>query len=180
MEIAKSAQIDNGVTIRSYVRIDEDVILHTGCIIGSGAHLSRVEVGVNSHIESGVIVTGHGSGRIRIGHDCYVGINNVLDWSENLTIGNYVHIAGPSTGLWTHSSVHQALAGDALDKKDKRETKPIRIEDCVYIGGNCTIYPGVTIGHHSIVAPNSAVTENIAPHTMVGGVPAKVLKTVSP
>ena len=49
-----------------------------------------------------------------------------------------------------------------------RPTSPILIENNVYIGGNCTIYPGVTIGHHSIVAPNSAVTINILPYTLVG------------
>jgi acetyltransferase-like isoleucine patch superfamily enzyme len=50
------------------------------------------------------------------------------------------------------------------------------IEDNVYIGGNCTIYPGITIHHHSIVAPNSAVTKDVPSHSMLGGVPAKVVK----
>ena len=92
-----------------------------------------------------------------------------------------MHIAGPSTGLWTHSSANMCINGIALDDKDLkfRPTSPITIEDNVYIGGNCTIYPGVTIGHHSIVTPNSAVTQDVSPYTMVGGVPAKVIKTIS-
>lgn len=63
------------------------------------------------------------------------------------------------------------------DKK-YRPTSPMKIEDNVYIGGNCTIYPGVTIHHHSVVAPNSAVTKDVASYTMVGGVPAKCIKRI--
>jgi maltose O-acetyltransferase len=67
-----------------------------------------------------------------------------------------------------------------LEQKSKkfRPTAPIVIEDNVYIGGNCTIYPGITIGNHSIVAPNSAVTKNVEPFSMVGGVPAKIIKKI--
>ncbi|NBC08454.1 MAG: hypothetical protein GVY26_14765, partial [Bacteroidetes bacterium] len=62
---------------------------------------------------------------------------------------------------------------------DCRPVAPVVIEDNVYIGGNCTIYPGVKIGHHSVIAPNSAVTKDVVPYSMVGGVPAKKIKTLS-
>jgi acetyltransferase-like isoleucine patch superfamily enzyme len=66
------------------------------------------------------------------------------------------------------------------DKTEEfRPTSPITIESNVYIGGNCTIYPGVTIGHHSIVGPNSAVTKNVEPYTMVGGVPSRKIKNLN-
>ncbi len=45
-------------------------------------------------------------------------VDNILDWSDNITIGDYVHIAEPSTGLLTHSSAKQALAGRPLKEKD--------------------------------------------------------------
>jgi len=91
-----------------------------------------------------------------------------------------VHIAGPSTGLWTHSSAKQAIAGLPLKEKDikYRPTASITIENNVYIGGNCTIYPGVTLGHHSIIAPNSAVDKDVEPYTLVGGVPAIFIKHI--
>ena len=56
---------------------------------------------------------------------------------------------------------------------------PVVIGDNVYIGGNCTIYPGVKIGPHAVVAPNSAVAHEVLPGTMVGGVPALVIKQLS-
>lgn len=52
---------------------------------------------------------------------------------------------------------------------------PINIEDGVWIGANCTITDGVTIGHDAVVAANSVVTKDVAPYDIVGGVPAKVI-----
>lgn len=56
------------------------------------------------------------------------------------------------------------------------ETKTITIEDNVWIGANSVITAGVTIGKQSIVAAGSVVTKNVAPYTIVGGNPAKLLK----
>lgn len=54
--------------------------------------------------------------------------------------------------------------------------KPIRIEDKVWFGANVTICPGVTIGEGAIVAAGAVVTKDVAPRTIVGGVPAKFIK----
>lgn len=161
--------------------IGQAVKLGEGVKIGSNCYLERLEIQDNSCIESGVIITGSGNGHIKIGKECYIGLYNVLDWSNDITIGDYVHIAGPSTGLWTHSSAKMCLDGISLNKKseDFRPTAPITIGSNTYIGGNSTIYPGISIGHHSIVAPNSAVTKDVLPYTMVGGVPAKLIKTLN-
>ena len=176
--VGEDVRLDYGDIVQPHARLEQNVHLCQRVLVGRYALLSNIEVGEGSHIEYGVVVTGYGGGRIVVGKECYIGIRNVLDWSDNIVIGDYVHIAGPSTGLWTHSSVHQAASGHALNDKTRRETRPIRIGECVYIGGNCTIYPGITIGHHSIVAPNSAVAKDVAPYTMVGGVPAMVIRDI--
>jgi len=172
---------DKNCIIGNNTVIGQGVKLGTGVKIGSGCRIEKLEVDDNSFIEGRVIITGHGKGEIRIGKECYIGIYNILDWSNDITIGDYVHIAGPSTGLWTHSSAKMCINSIPLyDKSEKnRPTAPIVIDSNVYIGGNCTIYPGITIGHHSIVAPNSAVTKDVPPYTMVGGVPAKKIKDIS-
>lgn len=168
-KVGKNAIIGQEVKIGNNIRIGSD------CII------EKIEIGDNSCIESRVIITGFGSGRIKIGKECYIGIGNILDWSNDITIGDYVHIAGPSTGLWTHSSARMSLNSIPLNEKSEkfRPTAPIHIQNNVYIGSNCTIYPGIEIGHHSIVAPNSAVTKNVNAYEMVGGVPAKFIKTLN-
>ncbi len=55
---------------------------------------------------------------------------------------------------------------------------PIHIGRNVWIGANVTILSGVTIGENAIVAAGAVVTKDVAPNTMVGGVPAKFIKQI--
>lgn len=177
-EISYDCILEDNVKIGKNSILSGNIILKKNVIVGRNAILQNIEVGENSHIENEVLTIGLGHGKIKIGKESYIGVRCVLDYSDNITIGDFVHIAGPSTGLWTHSSVKQALRGDNLMDKTHRTTSSIVIENNVYIGGNCTIYPGVRISHHSIVAPNSAVTKDVAPYSLVGGVPARFIKKV--
>jgi acetyltransferase-like isoleucine patch superfamily enzyme len=176
--ITKDAVLKGNNRIGDYCRLGPNVRLGENVRVGSLARISNITVKENSWIDSGAVCTGFGNGKIIIGKESYIGLYNILDFSDSITIGDYVHIAGPSTGLWTHSSAQMCLNSIPLKEKRKkhRSTAPIIIEDNVYIGGNCTIYPGITIGHHSIIAPNSAVTKDVEPYSQVGGVPAKLLK----
>ena len=56
------------------------------------------------------------------------------------------------------------------------KSKPITIEDKVWIGFDCTILNGVTIGEGAIVGAKSVVRENVEPYTIVAGNPAVVIK----
>jgi acetyltransferase-like isoleucine patch superfamily enzyme len=156
--------------------IGQKVKLGNGVRIGEGAKIERIELGDNSILEGMTIITGFGDGLIKIGKESFIGHNTVLDFSDNITIGDFVHIG--YSQFWTHSSAKQAFNGIPINNKDKkfRPTAPIEIGNNSYIGVHSTIYPGVKIGHHSIVAPNSAVTKNVEPYTMVGGVPAHKIK----
>ena len=55
---------------------------------------------------------------------------------------------------------------------------PIKIGKNVWIGSNSTILPGITIGDNSVVAAGAVVTKDVDKNTIVGGVPAKVIKTI--
>lgn len=170
----KNCVIGRNTIIGKEVKLGNEVKIGSNCII------EKLEIDDNSCIEGRVISTGFGNGHIRIGKECYIGISNILDWSNDITIGDYVHIAGSSTGLWTHTSAKICLNSIPLNNKSEefRPTAPIVIKSNVYIGGNCTIYPGTTIGHHSIITPNSAVTKDVEPYSLVGGVPAKFIKSL--
>lgn len=60
------------------------------------------------------------------------------------------------------------ISGDSLAK--------VTIENDVWIGANCVITPGVTIGSGAVVAAGSVVTKDVLPNSIVGGVPAKLIK----
>ena len=55
---------------------------------------------------------------------------------------------------------------------------PIHIGDQAWLGSNVTVLPGVTIGEGAIVAAGAVVTKDVAPNTIVGGIPAKFIKNV--
>ena len=67
---------------------------------------------------------------------------------------------------------------DANKRIDEQgvSTNAVTIEDDVWIGANAVILPGVTIGNHCVVAAGAVVTKDVPPHSLVAGVPAKVIK----
>jgi acetyltransferase-like isoleucine patch superfamily enzyme len=56
---------------------------------------------------------------------------------------------------------------------------PTTIGDGVFIGSSATILPGLTIGSGSVIAAGAVVTENVPPNTLVGGIPARVIRDLS-
>jgi acetyltransferase-like isoleucine patch superfamily enzyme len=56
--------------------------------------------------------------------------------------------------------------------------KPIHIGKKVWLGANVAILQGVTIGDNAIVASGAVVTKDVPANTIVGGVPAKIIKTI--
>lgn len=56
--------------------------------------------------------------------------------------------------------------------------RPIRIGNNVWIGANATVLPGITIGDNAVIAAGAVVTKNVAANTVVGGIPAKVIREI--
>jgi len=82
-------------------------------------------------------------------------------------------VIGPNVIIVTHDSSYHCIQQDI--PLIRRE---VIIKRNVYIGAGAIILPGVTIGEYSIVAAGSVVTKDVPPHTVVAGVPARVIKTV--
>lgn len=90
-----------------------------------------------------------------------------------INIGNNV-MFGPRVNLYT--------AGHPIDPLIRNEQleygAPINIKDNVWIGGNVTVLPGITIGKNAVVAAGSVVTKDVPEDSIVGGNPAKHIRDI--
>lgn len=96
-----------------------------------------------------------------------------------LIIGKKV-IFGPRPTIITGDHRIDLLGRYIIDVTDSEKLlendAPVVIEDDVWCGANVTILKGVTIGHGSVVAAGAVVTKSFPPYSIIGGVPAKLLK----
>ena len=68
------------------------------------------------------------------------------------------------------------MDSDAHALEGSRNTNPVHIGNHVWIGTRVTILNGVTVGDGAVIAAGSVVTKDVAPNSLVGGVPAKMIK----
>lgn len=113
------------------------------------------------------------------------------DFGKNITIGKNVFInsgchfqdqggivIGDNT-LIGHNVVLATINHDLNPSNNrKNHYAPIHIGNNVWIGSNATVLPGVAIGEWAVIAAGAVVTKDVPPYTVVGGVPAKVIKKV--
>lgn len=94
-----------------------------------------------------------------------------------LTIGRKV-IFGPHPTIITGDHRTDVVGKFIMDSHDKlpENDAPVTIEDDVWAGCNVTILKGVTIGRGSVIAAGAVVTKSCPPYSIIGGVPAKILK----
>jgi len=132
--------------------------------------LGGVRIGRGSSIHMGTRF--YQPGNVEIGEDTIVGEDAVLDGRAKLVIGNHVGIA---TGVMVYNSEH-----DIADPQFRAVTLPVTIDDYVFIGPRAIILPGVKIGRGAVVAAGAVVTKDVAPLSIVAGVPAKQIAERNP
>ena len=111
------------------------------------------------------------------GKNIHVGDNFIVNHNVTIldiapfTAGDNVMI-GPNTLITT---VNHPLS-PARRRLCLAEAKPVKIGSDVWIGGNVTILPGVTIGNNVVIAAGAVVTHDVPDNVLVGGVPAKIIR----
>lgn len=82
---------------------------------------------------------------------------------------------GPEVLIYTQNHCYEDETKPII-QQGYTKTKPVVIGDDVWIGARAIILPGVNIGSHSVVGAGAVVTKDVPDYSVVGGVPAKVIK----
>lgn len=115
---------------------------------------------------------------ISIGSDVYIGPCAIFRASDSaITIGNKV-MFGPRVTIMGGDHNFSVVGRCMFDVKEKTEDDdlPVYISDDVWVGACVTILKGVKIGRGAIVAAGALVIHDVPEYSIVGGVPAKVMR----
>lgn len=133
----------------------------------------KFSLGTHSVVESYSCIN-NAVGDVVIGDHTRIGIHNTI--IGPVTIGSHVNLAqGITVTALNHNfeNIKERIDSQGIT------TKQVVINDDVWIGANAVILPGVTIGLHAVVAAGAVVTTDVPENTVVGGVPAKIIKRLS-
>ena len=123
--------------------------------------ITPIEIGVEA---AGTLEIGS---RTFVNYGCSIAATSLVRIGERCNIGTYV--------MMMDNDFHSLEP----ERRDERPpSAPIIIEDNVWIGGRVIVLRGVTIGAGSVVAAGSVVTRDVPARTVVGGVPAKQLRSL--
>jgi galactoside O-acetyltransferase len=184
-------------TNRKYCKIDKTAILteNVNIIFQSYRHKGNIFIGKESMINCNFVFESS-TGMISIGERSYIGGGTNLISINRIDIGNDVTIAW-NCYLYDHNSHSLDWRQRCIDISQQRgdylkfnnfiknkswekvKSAPIKICDKAWIGFNCIILKGVTIGEGSIVSASSVVYEDVEPWTIVRGNPAQFIKKVN-
>lgn len=159
-------------------------ILRNGTVINSQKDPNKIVIGDNVHILGELFLMRHG-GYIQIGEWTYIGDDTRI-WSANkIIIGKRVEI---SYGVNIHDTISHSLSAkerfthmvDILttghpSTLNNVPSKPVIIEDDVWIGFNSIILKGVTIGKGSIIGAGSVITHDVPEYSIVVGNPQRIV-----
>lgn len=107
----------------------------------------------------------------------YMNYDCVIDCFSSIRIGHGVVVSERVVLRDSDNHVIDSKSNNCTVGVGKKVAAPVIIGDHVWIGMNAMILKGVTIGEGAVVAAGSVVTKDVPPHSLVGGVPAKVIKT---
>jgi acetyltransferase-like isoleucine patch superfamily enzyme len=119
------------------------------------------------------------SPKISFGNNVSMGNDNHIGCIDEIKIGNNC-LFGSRIYITDHDHGDTTLEALLLppEKRKLVSKGPVIINDNVWIGDGVAILSGVTIGENAIVATNAVVTKDVPANTVVGGIPAKIIKTI--
>jgi len=160
---------------RQKIWIGHDVLVKRNCELlpSKESPGKSIIIGNHSKIHEDCVLRTFG-GHIHFGEHCSLNRSGYVWGGGGVDIGNMVRI-GPRVNIMSNNHNFEDRSrpimeqGFALGK--------IVIEDDVWIGANVTILPKVTVGQGAVVGAGAVVTKDVAPYTIVAGVPATIIGT---
>lgn len=161
-----------------YLQVGDDVTIedygYLNCLSAGGVHLgSGTSIARNLSLHCGGATGEYSQSFFAIGEHSYIGPNAVLGPSGGIQIGSHVLI-GPN--LVISSENHRFDDLGAPVHQQGVEAGRVLIADNCWIASNVTVLAGVTLGEGCVIAAGAVVTNDIAPNSIVGGVPARLMR----
>ena len=137
--------------------------------------LKRIKFGSNINVMNFSSFYANGEGYIEVGNNLSMNTNVCIGAADNgrITIGDDVLIA---QNVVIRASDHEHSKVDIPINRQGHTGGVIHIGDDVWIGANVVITRNVKLGKHCIIAAGAVVVKDVDPYTIVGGVPAQVIK----
>lgn len=158
--------IGKTLTLGDYVEIN--ALSKHGVKIGDNVTILK-----NTIIECTGVIRELGDG-IEIGNNVGISQSCFIQVRGHIKIGSHV-IMGPGVSIFSEN--HNAESTEEYIINQGATRKGVIIGDGVWLGAKSTVLDGVKIGEHAIVAAGSVVTKDVPPYCIVGGVPAKLIKS---
>jgi len=168
---AKRSFIGKGVVVEEEVLITgrngpaDIVMLGDFCYIGRHTRIIVPEFRLGDYSKLHAFSYANGEYSLRIGRNCWIGGNSVLDSMGGLDIDDNVGI-GSHSQIWTHIQFGDIVQGCRFFSK-----KYMKIESDVWLVGHCIVSP-VEIGRKSMAFAGSVITKDMLPNRVYAGVPA--------
>ncbi|HLO33931.1 MAG TPA: acyltransferase [Anaerolineales bacterium] len=165
-------RFSNNIKLGHGVFLDQGVYLH-GCPRG-------IDIGPGTIVMHGAVLHVYNfrnmphSG-IKIGRDSLIGEYSVIRGQGGVEIGDRVYTS-PFTQIIAVNHVFDNPSRPFTEQGITADG--IAIEDDVWLGAGAIVTDGVRIGKGAVIAAGAVVTKNVAPHTVVGGVPARLIKAI--
>jgi acetyltransferase-like isoleucine patch superfamily enzyme len=154
-----------------------NIALGKNVTVDASASINNVTIGADTKIAAQVRLFGSEEHQLVVGSHCYFGLNTIVEgYNAKVTIGNHVSFA-QNINLMAGSGPNASQAMQQLFPIVKGE---VSIGDHSWIGASAIIMPNVHLGKYCIVAANSFVTESFPDYSIIGGTPAKLLRTMTP
>ncbi|MFT6641450.1 MAG: phosphonate metabolism protein (transferase hexapeptide repeat family) [Gammaproteobacteria bacterium] len=157
-----------------------DPVIHGGCLITETTFGAFVEIGAGSRVVHSDFQDYSYCDRIAEVANASIGkFANIASFSRIGATDHPLHTASCHHFLYrSHDYWDDATADEAFFKY--RLSRRTIIGNDTWIGHGASIKPEVTLGHGAVVATGAVVTKDVAPYTIVAGVPAKVLRLRQP